>query len=112
MAAQVEPRSPYYQKLRETARDKYNQGWPTKATEALGEGSQVSAEDLRAVGFAIVECLMSPTLPAVVPGLRQGHGGGQGEARRRASRTSIGATREDFLNNTGDWVAERYGQDQ
>ena len=111
MAAQVEPRSPYYQKLRETARDKYNQGWPTRATEALGEGSQVSAEEVRAVGFAIVECLMSPTYRPLFPAFVKGMGAGK-EKLDDVVKDVYGATREDFLNNTGEWVAERYGQDQ
>ena len=57
---QVEPRSPYYQELRDLARNKYNQGWPMKATEALEEGDQVTAVEIRAVGFAIVDFLMTP----------------------------------------------------
>ena len=111
MAAQVEPRSPYYQKLRETARDKYNQGWPTKATEALGESSHVSAEEVRGVGFAIVECLMSPTYRQLFPAFVKGMGAGK-EKLDDVVKDVFGATREEFLNNTGDWVAERYGQDQ
>jgi hypothetical protein len=111
LAAQVEPRSPYYQKLRQTAREKYNQGWPTKATEALGEGNQVSAEEIRAVGFAIVECLMTPDYRQAFPAFARGMSAGK-EKLDDVLKDVYGASREDFLNKTGDWVAERYGQDQ
>jgi hypothetical protein len=111
LATQAEPRSPYYQKLRQTAWQKYDQGWPTKATEALGEGNQASAEDVRAVGFAIVESLMTPdyrqAFPAFAKGMSQG-----GEKLDDVLKDVYGATREDFLKSTGDWVAQRYGRDQ
>jgi hypothetical protein len=111
LASQVEPRSPYYQKLRELARDKYNQGWPTQATEVLGEGDRVSAEEVRGVGFAIVAALMTPEFRASFPAFARGMSKGK-ERLDDVLKEVYGATREDFLNKTGDWVAERYGQDQ
>ena len=36
LAAQVEPRSPYYRQLRQTAFANFGQGWRTRASEALG----------------------------------------------------------------------------
>lgn len=111
MAAHLEPRSPYYQKLREVARDKYNQGWPTRATEALGEASHASAEDVRAVGFAVVECLMSANYRQLFPAFVKGMEAGK-EKLDDVVKEVYGATREDFLSITGDWVAERYGRDQ
>ena len=44
LSAQVEPRSPYYQRLRQTAWQKYDQGWPTKASDALSESNEVSVK--------------------------------------------------------------------
>src|SRR5262249_53931831 len=77
LGAQVEPRSPYYQKLRMAARELYdNKGWPTKASEAMGETSQVNSDEIRAVGFAIVESLLTPefrqSFPAFASGMREG----------------------------------------
>ncbi|MGD0043981.1 MAG: hypothetical protein ABSE84_26850, partial [Isosphaeraceae bacterium] len=111
LASQVEPRSPYYQKLRDLAREKYSQGWPSKATEVLGEGDQVSAEEIRAVGFAMVEFLMTPEFRASFPAFAQGMSKGK-ERLDDALKEVYRADREVFLNQSGDWVATRYGQDQ
>ena len=48
MAARVEPLSPYYQHLKQTAFQNFDQGWQTKASQALGGSDQMTAEDLRA----------------------------------------------------------------
>jgi hypothetical protein len=111
MAAQVEPRSPYYQKLRDTAREKYTQGWHTKATEVLGEGNQVSAEEARALGFAIVECLTSPTYRQLFLAFVKGMAAGK-EKVDGVIKEVYDVDRDVFLNNIGEWVAEKYGQDQ
>jgi hypothetical protein len=111
LASQVEPRSPHSQRLREMARDKYNQGWPTKAAEALGEGDQVSAEEIRGVGFAIVEFLMTPEFRSSFPAFAQGMSKGK-EKLDDVLKEVYRADREEFLNRSGDWVAARYGQDQ
>jgi len=111
LASQVEPRSPYYQKLRDLAREKYSQGWPSKATEALGEGDHVSAEEIRAVGFAVVEFLMTPEFRASFPAFAQGMSKGK-ERLDDVLKEVYRADREVFLNQSGDWVAATYGQDQ
>ncbi len=108
---QVEPRSPYYQELRDLARIKYNQGWPSKATEALGDGDQVTAAEIRAVGFAIVQCLMMPAYRASFPAFAEGMSKGN-EKLDDVLKEVYHADREAFLNLTGDWVASHYGQDQ
>jgi hypothetical protein len=111
LSAQVEPRSPYYQRLRQTAWQKYDQGWPTKASEALGEGSEVSGEEVRAVGFAVVESLMAPNFRPAFPAFA--HGMSAGNEKLDDVLTKVyRATREDFLKSTGEWVAARYGRDQ
>jgi hypothetical protein len=107
----VEPRSSYYQRLRQTAWRKYDQGWPTKASEALGEGSEVSAEEIRAVGFAVVESLMAPDFRAAFPAFARGMSGGNEKFDDVLTKV-YGATREDFLKSTGEWVAVHYGRDQ
>jgi hypothetical protein len=111
LSAQVEPRNPYYEKLRQTAWEKYKQGWSTKATEALGEGSQVSAEEIRAVGFAIVESLTAPDYRQSFPAFARGMSAGK-EKLDDVLKDVYGVTREDFLKGTDEWVAEHYGHDQ
>jgi hypothetical protein len=111
MAASLEPRSPYYQKLRQLAHQKYDLGWPTKATEALAETDQVSSEEIRAVGLVVVEFLMSPSFRASFPAFAKGMAGGK-EKLDDVLHEVYGATREDFLNQSGDYVAQRYGPNQ
>jgi hypothetical protein len=111
LAAQVEPRSPFVFKLREIAREKYRQGWLTRATEVLGESDQASDQDLRGVGFAIVEALTSPEFRASFPAFVQGMSKGKGKLDD-VIKDVYQSTREEFLTQTGDWVAQRYGRDQ
>jgi Planctomycete cytochrome C len=110
LSSQAEPRSPYYQRLRDLAREKFSQGWTSKATEALGEGDQVSAEEIRAVGFAMVEFLTTEfrgSFPAFAQGMSKGK-----EKLDDVLEEVYRADREEFLNQSGSWVALRYGQDQ
>ena len=111
LAAQMEPRGPLVLKLREIAREKYRKGWLTCATEVLGESDQASNDDLRGVGYAIVDALMSPDFRASFPAFVQGMSKGK-EKLDDVLKDVYQANREQFLNLTGDWVAERYGRDQ
>jgi len=109
MAHAAEPRSPYYRHLRATAFQNVDQGWPTKATQALG--GELTTEDQRAVSFALVECMMrnevfSQRFPTFVRGLLER---GQG-ALDDELKDVYNGTREEFLNLTGEWVAGAYGQ--
>ena len=76
LASQVEPRSPYYRQLRQTAFANYQQGWPTRAIEALGGSDQITPEGLRSIAFAIVEAMMSSEMrqrfPNFVAGMLEG----------------------------------------
>lgn len=108
LGAQAEPRSPYYRDLRRLAHQKYDQGWITRATDVLGETDQVSAEEMRAISLAIVESLLAPdfraSFPLFVRGMSQGK-----ERLDDVLKEVYGASREDFLNSTGDWIAKQYG---
>jgi hypothetical protein len=109
LAAQVEPRSAHYHQLRQTALATYQQGWMTKANEALGGTDQVTADGLQAVGFALVEALNSIEVnrryfPDFVKALLGG------EKLDDALQKVFHGTREDFINDTGEWIAARYGQ--
>jgi mono/diheme cytochrome c family protein len=113
MAARVEGRSPYYQHLRQTAFQNFDQGWQTKASLALGGSDQMTAEDLRAVSFALVECMMkselSPRFPAFLHGMIEG---GQGALDDVLRNVYEGTSREVFLNVIGEWIATNYGRVQ
>jgi len=110
MARAIEPRSPYYRHLRTTAFQNFDQGWETKATDALG--GKLAVEDQRAIGFALVECMISSEsaqgFPAFLGAMLEG---GQ-EALDDAIKKVYNVTRKDFLDYTGQWVATHYGQVQ
>jgi hypothetical protein len=108
LASRVEPRSPYYRHLRQTAFAEFGQGWRTRASEALGATDRITAESLQAVGFALVEAMMSGMsqgFPDFVAGMVQG-----GDKLDEVLKEVYGGTREDFLDGTADWVASHYGR--
>jgi hypothetical protein len=110
LASRVEPQSPYYRQLRTQAFQNFDQGWQTKATEALGGSNQIAAADLHAVGFALVEAMMAnnaQAFPTFVRGMLEG----QGQLDEMLQKV-YGGNREDFLKDTGDWVALNYGNAQ
>jgi len=110
LAAQVEPRSPHYHQLRQTALANYQQGWANRVNEALGGTDQITVDSLRAVGFALVEAMMSIEVsrryfPAFVSGMLEG-----GDKLDDTLQKVLRGTREDFINDTGEWIAAHYGQ--
>jgi mono/diheme cytochrome c family protein len=108
LAAQVERGSPYYRHLRQTAFAEFGQGWRSRASEALGATDKITAESLQAVGFALVEAIMSgwrQGFPDFVHGMLQG-----GDKLDDVLKEVYGVTREEFLDGTADWVASHYGQ--
>ncbi|WP_165246466.1 c-type cytochrome domain-containing protein [Paludisphaera soli] len=108
LASGVERRSPHYQRLRGLALDAFRQGWPTRATDVLGGGDQVSADEFRGVSFALVECLASPKFRPLFADFLKGMSQG-GEKLDDVVKEVYGADRETFLAETGDWVAMAYG---
>ncbi len=111
LAAQVE-RSPYYNQLRQAALASFDQGWMTKANEALGGAEQIAAGDLHAVGFVFVEAMMSTELRAGFSAFVRGMLEGQGRLDDMLKEVYNGATREDFINDTGEWMVTRYRNGQ
>jgi hypothetical protein len=108
MSAQVEPRSQYYHQLRQTAFANFDQGWRTKANEAMGGGDQTTADAVHAVGFALVEAMMSGMrqgFPDFLKGMAQG-----GDKLDEVLQMVYGGSREEFLDGTGEWVASHYGR--
>jgi hypothetical protein len=110
MAAQVEPRSPYYRQLRIQAFKSFDRGWPTQANEALGEGNQITADELHAIGFALVEAMMKTELRAGFPAFVNGLLQGGTKLDEMLEKVYEGAKRDDFLTVTGEWIATNYGQ--
>jgi len=110
LAAQVDPRSPYYHQLRQTALANYQQGWANRVNEAMGGTDQITVASLHAVGFALVEAMLSTEVgrryfPAFVSGMLQG-----GDKLDDTLQRVLHGTREDFINDTGEWIAAHYGQ--
>lgn len=107
LASRVEPRSPFYRHLRQTALAEFGQGWKTRASEAMGATDRVTAESLQAIGFALVEAMtsMSQGFPEFVHGMLQG-----GDKLDDVLKEVYGGTREEYLEITGDWIATHYGR--
>jgi hypothetical protein len=63
------------------------------------------------VSFAIVECLTSPTYRQLFPAFARGMAAGK-EKLDDVVKAVYDVDRDVFLNNIGEWVAEKYGQDQ
>jgi len=106
LASQVEPRSPYYRRLREETAQQFKLGWSTKAQEALGDSTDT--EKVRAVGFSLVEWLASanrPQFPVFVRGMLEGQ-----EKLDAGIKELWGLTREEFLTLWGEWVAMHYSR--
>jgi len=111
LAAQVE-RSAYYNQLRQAALANFDQGWMTKANEALGGAEQIAGGDLHAVGFAFVEAMMSTDLRTGFAAFVRGMLEGQGRLDDMLKEVYNGATREGFINDTGEWMVTRYRNGQ
>lgn len=106
MASRVEPRSPYYKKIRRDAYGLYELGWQTKAQEALGDATK--SEEIRAVGFSNLEWAYSVdkrVLPEFIKGMLAG-----GEKLDDVLEKSLGMSREQFLEQVSLFVAAKYAR--
>ena len=106
LASKVDPPgSGYYRKLRETTAEKYQQGWESKANEALG--GEGDPETIRAIGFSLCEWQASAIprfFPTFTRGMLQG-----GEKLDDVIQGCFGnqTTRQIFLNQWGSYIASR-----
>lgn len=106
LASQIEPRSPYFARLRAIAFDQFQLGWTAKANEALG--GQTDDEKVRAIGFAVLEYLAAnwrPALPSFIIGMLEGQ-----EKLDDVIGSRFNANRQQFLDASGRWVGLRYGR--
>jgi len=108
LAEQAERGGSRYQRLRAIAFDAFRQGWATKATETLGGGREMSADEFKAISFALVECLASPQYQRLFPAFAKGMSQGP-EKFDDVVKEVYGAPRDVFLNVTGEWIATAYG---
>ena len=106
VASQVEPGSPYYRKLRSDAADAANQGWQSKANDALGDQEQTPM--VRAVGFAIMDFIRTRNRRAIAPFVAAMNEGGT--KLDDAIGKVFNASREDFLASSGEYVMATYGR--
>lgn len=106
MASALEPRNPYYQSLRGRVFDLYRQGWMTRTRELLA--GQGDTEDIRAIGFGLIEFLMAsnraffpPFARAIIEDNKQFD---------NLIQQNLGASPENFSRAWGEFVATRYGR--
>jgi hypothetical protein len=106
LSSKIDPAgSGYYRKLRETTAEKYQQGWESKANEALG--GEGDPETIRAIGFSLCEwqaSMIPRAFPSFVRGMLLG-----GEKLDDVIRGCFGeqTTRQIFLEQWGGFIASR-----
>ena len=105
LASKADPKSPYFQKLRSRALDLCQQGWATRASDALGDATKT--EDVRAVGFAVVEWL-NATDRSLLPIFAKGMLGG-GQNLDAVIEQVLQGNRDEFLAGSGTFVSTHYG---
>jgi hypothetical protein len=106
-ASSLERGGPYIASLRRTAYGLCEQGWSSKAQEAFG--GEAKTEDQRAVGFAVMDWLggsYAAGLPRFVRALRDG---GR-EKLDDAITSAFGASREQLLTGSSEYVMSAYGR--
>jgi hypothetical protein len=108
-AAALDPRSSYVQRLRKDAYDQWQQGWISKANDALGGESRT--DSTRSIGYAIVDWMTHDSqararFPAFVRGMLE-----EGQAKLDdVILAALGGRRQDLLGYSGTWVANQYGR--
>ena len=108
LAGRVEPRGAHIRQLRAIAAEACRAGWNARAAEVLADHPDIKAEEMQAIGYAIVDWLLSPELgrafPAFVAGMIKDPADLPG-----VLKSVYDSNREQFLANSGEWVAERFG---
>jgi mono/diheme cytochrome c family protein len=103
IAAEIDPRSSYVQRLRSSAADQFQQNWALRAQAALG--GELNADDTRAIGYALVDWMTHDpqtrrAFPAFIRALSDEGGTRLDEVLQSVFR----ARRQDFLDSSGAWV--------
>jgi hypothetical protein len=107
MAAQVEPRSPYYQRLRADLANLAGQQWdPNRARNLLNEGDE---NQHRAAGLGLIDFLSASNPNIVGPIVRQLLVDGPGQFDNDLKQ-GLGLQNVDqFYNAWGAWIMQSYG---
>jgi mono/diheme cytochrome c family protein len=109
LSSRVDTRSPYFRKLRASVYNLAEPGeprWVSEANDALG--GQAKIEQIRAVGFTLIEWLATEapsTLPRFIHGLLEG-----GEKLDDVISSVLNVTREEFYNRSYQFIGTRYGK--
>jgi len=105
-AGKVEPKSGYIPAIRQQAVEMCQIGWPTKATEALGDSART--DEIRAVGYVVIDWLATeakPALPPFIKGMQEGT-----EKLDDVIGNVLNGTREEFLAHSADFLLRKYGR--
>lgn len=106
LASSLEPRSAYYREQRNRVLDLYRQGWMTRTRELLG--GQGDTEAIRAVGFSLIEFLISTNRAFVPPFAREIIK--DNKQFDNLIQQNLNATPDQFFQTWGEFVATRYGR--
>lgn len=106
LGSKLEPRSPYYRRLRVVTVEQQQLGWISKVNDALG--GQTEDDKVRAIGFSLIEWLAS-AFPSQYPRFVRGMLEGQ-EKLDDGIGVVFNSSREQFLNAWEQWVVGHYGQ--
>jgi hypothetical protein len=108
-AARVDPRSPRLRKLRAIVADASQQGWAPRALEVLADHPEVRLEEMQAIGYAFVDWMLSTDLrrefPEFVNEMLK-----ESTTLADALRSVYQSDRDQFLNASGAWVAQMFGE--
>ena len=104
-AKSADPRGTYTRKVQANAYDLCERGWKSNAQDSLGD--QTKPEDIRAVGYAVLDWVAAKARPAF-PGFVRGMLDGQEKLDDTLQKTLDG-NREAFLDGSAEWIMERYG---
>lgn len=108
LAARLEPRSAHTRKLQAIVADLCRTGWNPKLELVLADSMEMKSDEVQAVGYALVNWLVSPELgrefPAFVAGMLKGPA-----SLPEVLKTVYDSNREQFMANSGLWVVERFG---
>ncbi len=107
IAAEIDPRSSYVQRLRSSAAGQFQQNWTLRASAALG--GQLNTDDTRAIGYALVDWMThDPQTRRAFPAFVRAMTEEGGTKLDEVLQTVFSARRQDFLDSSGEWVTH-YG---
>jgi len=78
----------------------------------LGGGDKIASDDFHAVSFALVESMLSSELRQGFPTFVNGMLGGTAKLDEMLRKVYDYTDRQDFLVDTGTFVASKYGHDE